>query len=132
MGTKGVFTRDLTEELLEKKTDLIIHSWKDLDLEGRPDTTIVGVLDRADSRDVLLWKKSSLSKYSPSELKIQTSSPRREYNLRKFLHTLLPCRYKNSSLVFLPVRGNIQTRIRKWKDSDSDGLVLAKAALDLV
>ncbi|AVV51988.1 type 2 periplasmic-binding domain-containing protein [Leptospira santarosai] len=130
MGTKGVFTRDLTEELLEKKTDLIIHSWKDLDLEGRPDTTIVGVLDRADSRDVLLWKKSSLSKYSPSELKIQTSSPRREYNLRKFLHTLLPCRYKNSSLVFLPVRGNIQTRIRKWKDSDSDGLVLAKAALD--
>lgn len=110
--------------------DIVIHSWKDLDLEGHPDTTIIGVLDRADQRDVLLWKKSSLSKYSPSVLKIHTSSPRREYNLRKFLSFSLPSRYTNSSLVFLPIRGNIQTRIRKWKESDSDGLVLAKAALD--
>lgn len=108
----------------------MIHSWKDLDLEGHSGTTIVGVLDRADQRDVLLWKKSSLSKNSPSELKIQTSSPRREYNLKKFLNNSLPSRYKNSSLIFLPVRGNIQTRIRKWRNSDSDGLVLAKAALD--
>ncbi|EKR62543.1 porphobilinogen deaminase, dipyromethane cofactor-binding domain protein [Leptospira weilii str. 2006001853] len=130
MRTRGVFTQDLTKDLVEKKVDLVIHSWKDLDLEGHPGTTIVGVLDRADQRDVLLWKKSSLSKYSPSELKIQTSSPRREYNLRKFLSNSLPSRYKNSSLIFLPVRGNIQTRIRKWRDSDSDGLVLAKAALD--
>ncbi|EMK03871.1 MULTISPECIES: hydroxymethylbilane synthase [Leptospira] len=130
MGTKGVFTQDLTADLIEKKVDLVIHSWKDLDLEERPDTTVVGVLDRADPRDVLLWKKSSLSKYSPSVLKIHTSSPRREYNLRKFLSSSLPSRYANSSLVFLPIRGNIQTRIRKWKESDSDGLVLAKAALD--
>lgn len=130
MGTRGVFTQDLTKDLVEKKVDLVIHSWKDLDLEGHSGTTIVGVLDRADQRDVLLWKKSSLSKNSPSELKIQTSSPRREYNLKKFLNNSLPSRYKNSSLIFLPVRGNIQTRIRKWRNSDSDGLVLAKAALD--
>lgn len=82
MGTRGVFTQDLTKDLVEKKVDLVIHSWKDLDLEGHSGTTIVGVLDRADQRDVLLWKKSSLSKNSPSELKIQTSSPRREYNLK--------------------------------------------------
>ncbi|ABJ77414.1 uroporphyrinogen synthase [Leptospira borgpetersenii] len=130
MGTRGVFTQDLTKDLVEKKVDLVIHSWKDLDLEGHSGTTIVGVLDRADQRDVLLWKKSSLSKNFPSELKIQTSSPRREYNLKKFLNNSLPSRYKNSSLIFLPVRGNIQTRIRKWGNSDSDGLVLAKAALD--
>ncbi|ABJ80352.1 uroporphyrinogen synthase [Leptospira borgpetersenii serovar Hardjo-bovis] len=130
MGTRGVFTQDLTKDLVEKKVDLVIHSWKDLDLEGHSGTTIVGVLDRADQRDVLLWKKSSLSKNFPSELKIQTSSPRREYNLKKFLNNSLPSRYKNSSLIFLPVRGNIQTRIRKWRNSDSDGLVLAKAALD--
>lgn len=130
MGTRGVFTQDLTKDLVEKKVDLVIHSWKDLDLEGHSGTTIVGVLDRADQRDVLLWKKSSLSKYSPEELKIQTSSPRREYNLRKFLSKSLPSRYKNSNLTFMPVRGNIQTRIRKWKESDADGLVLAKAALD--
>ncbi|WP_061249780.1 hydroxymethylbilane synthase [Leptospira alstonii] len=130
METRGVFTQDLTKDLVEKKVDLVIHSWKDLDLEGHPGTTIVGVLDRADQRDVLLWKRSSLSKDSPDELKIQTSSPRREYNLRKFLTKSLPSRYKNSTLTFLPVRGNIQTRIRKWKESDADGLVLAKAALD--
>ncbi|EMY78537.1 hydroxymethylbilane synthase [Leptospira weilii serovar Ranarum str. ICFT] len=130
MGTRGVFTQDLTKDLVEKKVDLVIHSWKDLDLEDRPGTTIVGVLDRADTRDVLLWKKSSLSKHSPGELKIQTSSPRREYNLRKFLSKSLPSRYKNADFDFLPVRGNIQTRIRKWKESDADGLVLAKAALD--
>ncbi|RHX78531.1 uroporphyrinogen synthase [Leptospira yasudae] len=130
MGSRGVFTQDLTKDLVDEKVDLVIHSWKDLDLEGHPGTTILGVLDRADQRDVLLWKKSSLDKNSPEELKIQTSSPRREYNLKKFLVQSLPSRYKNSSLAFLPVRGNIQTRIRKWRESDADGLVLAKAALD--
>ncbi|ASP43282.1 hypothetical protein AMR47_21520 [Leptospira interrogans] len=55
MGTKGDFTQDLTADLVEKKVDIVIHSWKDLDLEGHPDTTIIGVLDRADQRDVLLW-----------------------------------------------------------------------------
>ncbi|TGK20604.1 hydroxymethylbilane synthase [Leptospira stimsonii] len=130
MGTRGVFTQDLTKELVDGKVDLVVHSWKDLDLEGHPGTTILGVLDRADQRDVLLWKKSSLLKHSPEELRIQTSSPRREYNLKKFLPKSLPSRYKNSDLVFIPVRGNIQTRVRKWKESDADGLVVAKAALD--
>ncbi|XDD52258.1 uroporphyrinogen synthase [Leptospira sp. WS92.C1] len=130
MGTRGVFTQDLTQDLVDGKVDLVIHSWKDLDLEGHPGATVLGVLDRADQRDVLLWKKTSLSKHSPSELKIQTSSPRREYNLKKFLPKSLPSRYKDANLIFLPVRGNIQTRIRKWKESDSDGFVLAKAALD--
>ncbi|MDV6236378.1 hydroxymethylbilane synthase [Leptospira ellisii] len=130
MGTRGVFTQDLTKELVDGRVDVVVHSWKDLDLDGHPGTTILGVLNRADQRDVLLWKKSSLDLFSPTELKIQTSSPRREYNLGKFLPKLLPSRYKTSALIFTPVRGNIQTRIRKWMESDSDGLVLAKAALD--
>lgn len=130
MGTRGVFTQDLTKELVDGQVDAVVHSWKDLDLDGHPGTTILGVLDRADQRDVLLWKKTSRDLVSPKQLKLQTSSPRREFNLGKFLPKLLPSRYETSSLVFVPVRGNIQTRIRKWMESDADGLVLAKAALD--
>jgi hydroxymethylbilane synthase len=76
-------------------------------------------------RDVLLFKKSALG--SPA-LKILSSSPRRQYNLSNCLQDLLP----NSprTLEFEPVRGNVQTRVRKLMDGEQHGLVVAKAALD--
>ncbi|TGK03849.1 hydroxymethylbilane synthase [Leptospira semungkisensis] len=130
MGSKGVFTQDLTKELVDGNVDVVIHSFKDLDLDGRKDTEVFMVLPRADQRDVLLWKKSAFEN-PPAELKIHSSSPRREYNLSAFLPTALPSRLQGRPISFHPVRGNVQTRIRKWKEDPSvSGLVVAKAALD--
>ncbi|TGK20176.1 uroporphyrinogen synthase [Leptospira fluminis] len=130
MASRGVFTQDLTKELTDGNVDLVIHSYKDLDLEGHPGTETMMVLPRADQRDVLLWKRSSFEN-PPEVLNIHSSSPRREYNLSAFLPTALPSRYRGKPIHFHPVRGNVQTRVRKWMEDPSiSGLVVAKAALD--
>lgn len=131
MPEKGVFTRDFREDLLQNKTDVVIHSYKDLDLEESDGTKIISILDRADPRDILLFKKKFYQEADFQRVKILTSSPRREYNLKKFLHDALPQRLGSKEIFFEPVRGNIQTRLSKWFDSeDFQGIVLAKAALD--
>lgn len=130
MPEKGVFTQDLTRDLLEKRADLVVHSWKDLPVQNHPETEIVATLPREDVRDLLLFKKSARKKLDGEyHLQIFSSSPRREYNLTPFLLECLPgaC----SKVEFKPVRGNIQTRVRKLMETpEIDGLVLAKAALD--
>ncbi|WCL49386.1 hydroxymethylbilane synthase [Leptospira sp. GIMC2001] len=137
MEGKGVFTRDLQVELIENRIDCVVHSWKDLDLEERSETETLSILPREDQRDVLLIKSKlweTAKSVSPNKLneilKICTSSPRREYNLGKFLPSLLPIQFSNCKFSFTPIRGNIQTRIKKFLDGDYAGLVIAKAALD--
>lgn len=127
---KGVFTEDFYGELIRGETDMVVHSWKDLPTEGKSDTRIVATLPRADQRDLLLVKKSHLEDVrSSGRLRLFSSSPRREYNLKNFLLRHLPCPL--SSVSFESVRGNIPTRIRKLLEtSEVDGLIVAKAALD--
>ena len=123
----GVFTNDIRNELLNLNADLAVHSWKDLPIEMEPGTKISATLDRADLRDILLFKRSSIVK---KEISLLTSSPRRKENLSKFLPKALPS--QPDKIEFKEVRGNILTRIKKLMDSDSDGLVMAKAALDRI
>ena len=127
---KGVFTEDFYAELIKEETDLVVHSWKDLPTESKSDTQIVATLPRADQRDLLLVKKSHLAGIRErKDLQVFSSSPRREYNLTGFLKTHLPLNLE--SVQFKSVRGNIPTRIRKLlESSDTDGLIVAKAALD--
>jgi hydroxymethylbilane synthase len=127
---KGVFTQDFHAELLNNETDLVVHSWKDLPTEPKTDTEIVATLPRADQRDLLLVKKSSLSQVRESGiLNIFSSSPRREYNLKGFLKTHWPFELKD--VKFENVRGNIPTRLRKLLETpETHGLIVAKAALD--
>jgi hydroxymethylbilane synthase len=127
---KGVFTEDFYGELVRGETDLVVHSWKDLPTELKNDTEIIATLPRADQRDLLLVKKSHLEKMTASKsIRVFSSSPRREYNLTGFLKSHLPFPIEN--VKFENVRGNIPTRIRKLLEaSETDGLILAKAALD--
>jgi hydroxymethylbilane synthase len=126
MPEKGVFTEDFFQDLVEMKTELVVHSWKDLPTEIRPQTCIAATLPRADQRDLLLFKKTSLKK---SVLKIFSSSPRRAFNIKPFLNWALP--WKTESIEFQSVRGNIPTRVQKLLEANEiDGLILAKAALD--
>lgn len=125
MPEKGVFTEDFYQDLIQHRVDLVVHSWKDLPIDEKDKTHIIATLKREDARDLLLFKKSSLQK---KNLNIYTSSPRRIYNLESFFNWSLPWSYEK--LEFQSVRGNIQTRVRKLMESDIDGLIVAKAAID--
>jgi hydroxymethylbilane synthase len=129
MPEKGVFTQDLREGLLGGRYDLAVHSWKDLAIEDDPATEIAGTMSRADVRDVLLVRADRWADIDQTgSLTILTSSPRRAYNLDSFLRRAIPTKIRE--LNFVPVRGNVQTRIRKMWDPGADGLVVAKAAVD--
>jgi len=123
----GVFTNDIRNELIEKNADLAVHSWKDLPVEMEEGTKISATIERADLRDILIFKKNSIPK---DNISIYTSSPRRKENLSNFLPKALPSQPKK--IKFLNIRGNISTRIKKLIKSDVDGLVMAKAALDRI
>ncbi len=125
MPERGVFTEDFYQGLLQGEWDMVVHSWKDLPVETRPGTEILATLPREDVRDILLLKKTAVQK---KQLRILTSSPRRNYNLSLHLKELLPAGVE--ALVFEPVRGNVQTRVRKLIEGELDGLIVAKAALD--
>ena len=126
MPEKGVFTEDFYADLIENKTDVVVHSWKDLPTEEKEKTFIAATLARADQRDLLLFKKSSLNK---KELNIFSSSPRRIHHVEESLKWSLP--FKTDQVFFINVRGNIQTRINKLLENEEiDGLIVAKAAID--
>ncbi len=128
MPEKGVFTQDFKDDLIQGRTDLVVHSWKDIPIEDAHETSIYGTLVRADERDVLLFKKDCITT-GVKKLKIFSSSPRREFNLTPFFKWSLP--FKTDSIQFVPVRGNIQTRVLKTIESkEAHGIIVAKAALD--
>jgi hydroxymethylbilane synthase len=129
MPEKGVFTQDFREGLLHGEFDLVVHSWKDLTIENDPETEIPATLPRADARDLLLVRKDRWAEVERTgAVSILTSSPRRAHNLESFLRDALPA--KLCELNFVNVRGNVPTRVRKLFQSDVDGLIVAKAALD--
>lgn len=129
MPEKGVFTQDFRAGLLNGDFDLVVHSWKDLAIEDDPQTVIAATLPRADARDLLLVRAERWPEVERTGvMSILTSSPRRAYNLDSFLRSALPA--KLSQLNFVNVRGNVPTRVRKLFQGETDGLILAKAALD--
>lgn len=129
MPEKGVFTEDLRAELAAQSCDLVVHSWKDLPVEENPQTEIVATLPRADARDLLLVREDRWPQIVNSGIiSLLTSSPRRTQNLKSFLPSALPAEIHTVN--FVPVRGNIPTRVQKMWQQDADGLILAKAALD--
>ena len=129
MPEKGVFTKDFREGLLKGEFDLVVHSWKDLAIEEDPETEIAATLPRADARDLLLAREDRWPEVERTGvMSIFTSSPRRNYNLESFLGEALPA--KLSELKFVNVRGNVPTRVRKLLRSETDGLIVAKAAID--
>lgn len=126
MPEKGVFTSDLTERLVRGECDMVVHSFKDLPIDERAETLIAATLPRADSRDLLLFRKSALSA-EIDKLHILSSSPRRILNIGEFLTWALPLK---ANIQFQTVRGNIATRVQKLLTGDAQGLVVAKAAID--
>jgi hydroxymethylbilane synthase len=127
MGDRGAFTADLSDALRRDEADVVVHSFKDLPIALPDGTQVAGALPRADPRDVLLMRRPVVVE-KPAALTILSSSPRRAWLLQETLPALLP--WTVSAVTTLPVRGNIETRLRKLVEGEAHGLVVAKAALD--
>lgn len=124
---KGAFTADLSEALEAGLADMVVHSWKDLPLESSRATAIAATLERADPCDLLLIR-ADVAEARPATLRVLSSSPRRAWLLDRALRPLLP--WPIRALEFVPVRGNVPTRLKRLLEGHGDALVVAKAALD--
>jgi hydroxymethylbilane synthase len=119
LGTTGVFTTTLREALLRGEVDLVVHSGKDLPTAPIPGLRVVAFPAREDPRDALIWPGGTSLEALPPGARIGTGSPRRAALLRA----------AGPELQIVPVRGNVDTRLRKLADGEVDALVLAMAGL---
>lgn len=119
IGGKGVFIKEIEEALLRKEVDLAVHSMKDVPAE-LPDALEIAVTPlREDPRDVMISKRNrKLEDMSPGA-RIGTGSLRRELQLKN--------RFPGIEIV--PLRGNLDTRIKKLETENLDGVILAAAGL---
>ncbi len=120
VASDGQFTRELERALLDERVDLVVHSYKDLPTEPVPGLVIAAVLARADPRDCLLTRGGGGIEDVPFGGRIGTSSPRRAAQLAA----------ARSDLIATPIRGNVETRLRRLERAEFDGLLLAAAGLD--
>lgn len=120
IGDKGLFTKEIEQELLDGVIDLAVHSMKDMPSTLPEGLKFASVPKREDPRDVLVLKDGYTSiEDLPKGAKIGTGSKRRTYQLLNH----------RPDLEIIPIRGNIDTRIRKIQDENLDGVVLAAAGL---
>ena len=115
---KAWFTAEIDRSLREQHIDLAVHSLKDLPLELEPGLAMTVVLPRADPRDVLVSRSGLLSEIPPNAV-IGTDSARRRIQL---LH-------HRPDLKIRSLRGNVQTRLRKFAEGEYYAVVLAAAGL---
>jgi len=102
---KGPFVKEIEEALLRKEIDLAVHSMKDVPAFLPPGLTLAATLTREDPRDVFLSPHYPDIKSLPQKARVGTSSLRRLAQIREI----------RNDLEFIPLRGNVGTRIRKWK-----------------
>ena len=119
IGGRGVFARALEEALLAGEIDVAAHSAKDVPPAMLEGTAIAAVLRRADVRDALIARDGSTLASLPPNATIGTGSARRAAQLRA----------ARPDLRIAPIRGNVDTRLRKLAEGEVDALVLAAAGL---
>jgi hydroxymethylbilane synthase len=119
VGGKGMFVREIEEALLERRADFAVHSMKDLPAQLPPGLVISCIPEREDARDVLVAPSRGSLDALPSRARVGTGSLRRQMALR----------HHRPDLHVEPVRGNVDTRLRKVDAGDFDAIVLARAGL---
>lgn len=119
IGGKGVFTEQLEDELRLGHIDFAVHSLKDLPIGDSDGLTIAAIGQREDARDVLVSAHGWTFARLPQHARVGTSSLRRSAQLKA----------ARPDLTIVPLRGNIDTRLRKAQQDDYDAIVLAAAGL---
>lgn len=117
IGGKGLFVKELDKALLEKRSDLSVHSLKDMPMEVPEELPLLAFSKREDPRDVLVLPEG-VTELDPSK-PLGCSSLRRTIQLRKIF----------PEMEVKSIRGNLQTRLRKLEEEGYAGLVLAAAGL---
>jgi hydroxymethylbilane synthase len=120
VGTKGMFTKEIEEALAEGRVDLAVHSLKDLPTELAPGFEIAAITKRENPCDVFCSKKYDSIQNLPQGARVGTSSLRRQAQLM----ALRP------DLEIHPLRGNVDTRLRKLEAGEYDAIILAAAGLN--
>lgn len=119
IGGKGLFTKELEEEMLRGNAHIAVHSLKDVPTEFPEGLTLAAITEREDPRDAMLSEKYASIEELPHGAIVGTTSLRR----RMQLLTHRP------DLVINNLRGNVNTRIRKLKEGEFDAIILATAGI---
>lgn len=120
VGTKGMFTKEIEEALLEGRIDLAVHSLKDLPTELAKDFEIAAITKRENPQDVFCSVRYANIDALPKRARVGTSSLRRQAQLK----ALRP------DLDIQPLRGNVDTRLKKLEAGEYDAIILAAAGLN--
>ncbi len=116
---KGLFTREIELALLDGRAHLAVHSLKDMPVELPEGLVLAAMPRREDPRDVLVCREAKGLDELPPGARIGTGSPRRRAQLAHY----------RPDLSFSPLRGNVETRLRKLAEEKLDAIVLAGAGL---
>ena len=119
VGTKGMFTKEIEEALADKRVDLAVHSLKDVPTELAPEFALAAIMNREDPRDAFISVKYSALDDLPHGAKVGTSSLRRQCQLKAV----------RPDLEIFPLRGNVDTRLRKLESGEYDAIILAAAGV---
>ncbi len=129
MEGQNFFTKELDQALIEKRVDLVIHSYKDLGSERPKELELGAVTKRSYPHDVLLIKNETISNLKNlSEIIVGTSSPRRITNISSHLQNFLPT--NGIKITTETLRGNVNSRISKLKEGKYHAIILALAGLE--
>jgi hydroxymethylbilane synthase len=118
-GTKGLFIKEIEEALADGTVDVAVHSMKDLPTDQPAGLVIAAVPEREDARDVLISNNGQQFVDLPAGARVGTSSVRRQAQLRRL----------RGDLNLVPLRGNLDIRLKKLDRGDCDALVLAAAGV---
>jgi hydroxymethylbilane synthase len=119
IGGQGVFVKEIEEALLSGSIDLAVHSMKDVPGEIPEELIFPAILQREDVRDVLVTRGRVKFEFLPKGAKIGTGSQRRGAQIKSFM----------PDVEIVPLRGNIDTRLKKIETENLTGVVLAAAGL---
>ena len=116
---RGMFVKEIELALLNGDIDIAVHSAKDMPALTPPELTVAAYTEREDARDVLVNRWDTPLNELPSGARLGTSSPRRTAQIKA----------ARPDIEILPIRGNVDTRLRRARSDDYDGAVLAAAGI---
>jgi hydroxymethylbilane synthase len=120
VGTKGMFTKEIEEALAAKRVDLAVHSLKDVPTDLAQEFELAAIMKREDPRDAFISVKFAALEELPQRAKVGTSSLRRQCQLKAV----------RPDLEIFPLRGNVDTRLRKLEAGEYDAIILAAAGVN--
>ncbi len=119
-GGKGLFTKEIEEALLDGRIDLAVHSSKDMPTFSQPGLMLAACLEREDPRDAFICRKAKTLAELPQGATLGTVSQRRQAIAMR----------ARPDLKVVPIRGNVDTRLRKVDSGEVDATILALAGIE--